>query len=134
MENKLCGLRILVVENDPYSAELFKFILEELAEATVVTVASAGEALLKLERYQPDILVSNLVLPELDGYSLLDLVRTYEKQRGRSIVAVAVTLYSRDVNLARIQSAGFQTYISKPIDPELFVAKLASLVEFQKVS
>lgn len=134
MEDKLCGLRILVVENDPYSAELFKFIFEELAGATVVTVASAGEALLKLEHYKPDILVSNLVLPELDGYLLLDLVRTYEKQRGRSIIAVAVTLYSRGVNLARIQSAGFQTYISKPIDPDQLVAKLASLVELQKVS
>jgi CheY-like chemotaxis protein len=126
IDGLLKGLSILLVEDDLDSAELFNFVFE-IASAQVVTVPSAGEALLRLETYQPDILVSNIVLPDIDGYSLVEWVRTYEKERGREIIAVAVTASARDVDRAKAMSAGFRTHIPKPIEPATLVTELAKL-------
>jgi CheY-like chemotaxis protein len=126
IDGLLKGLSILLVEDDLDSAELFNFVFE-IASAQVVRVASAGEALLRLETYQPDILVSNIVLPDIDGYSLVKWVRTYEKGRGREIIAVAVTASARDVDRAKAMSAGFHTHIPKPIEPATLVTELAKL-------
>lgn len=124
----LRGLRILLVENEPYSAELFAFVLEKIAGAQVIAAASAEEALFKLlAPYQPDILLSNLVLPDLDGYSLLELVKTTIAKRGRSILAVALTSCQRNVDLVRLREAGYRTHIPLSISPEELVTKLANL-------
>ena len=125
----LRGWRILLVENEPYSAELLTFILEKIAGAKVITAASAEEALLKLlAPYQPDILLSNLVLPDLDGYSLLELVKTTIAKRGRSLWAVALTCCERNVDLARLREAGYHTHIPLSINPEQLVTKLARVL------
>ena len=127
----LKGLWILVVENDWDCAELFKFIFEDVG-ARVITVDSAGKALAIQNPYKPDILVSNLKLPDLDGYEFVKLVRAYEAQRGRHLVAVAVTSSKRRVNPARILGAGFQLHISNPINPDQLIADLASRVELKE--
>lgn len=126
IDDLLEGLRILLVEDDPDSAELFTFVFE-IAKAKVVTKPSAGEAFAILEDYQPDILVSNIVLPDIDGYSLVELVHTYEEERGRQIIAVAVTASARDINRAKAQSVGFHANIPKPINPLELVVELARL-------
>ncbi len=130
----LKDLRVLVVEDEADCAELFNFIFEELAGARVLTVASAGDALAIQDRYQPDVLVSNLKLPDLNGYELVELVKDYEAARGREIIAVALTPSLREVNSARILGAGFQMHISKPINPNLLLAKLENFVGLEKVS
>ena len=126
IDGLLKGLSILLVEDDLDSAELFNFIFD-IASAHVVTVPSAGEALLRLETYQPDILVSNIVLPDMDGYSLVELVHAYQKTRRREIIAMAVTASARDVNRARARFAGFHSHIAKPIQPETLVVEIAKL-------
>ncbi|MCA1994040.1 MAG: response regulator [Coleofasciculus sp. S288] len=127
IDGLLRGLNILLVEDDSDSAELFNVIFE-LAEARVMTVASARKALEQLESYEPDIVISNLALPDMDGYSLVKKVCTSEKIRGREIIAVAVTASAREVNLAKVMSAGFQAYIPKPINPAMLVTALANLL------
>ena len=127
----LKGLWILVVENNRACAELFKCIFEDVG-ARVITAASAGEALAIQDRYKPNVLVSNLKLPDLDGYELVKRVRAYESQRGRDLVAVAVTHSKRGLKLARILGAGFQLHISKPINPDQLIAEVASRVELKE--
>jgi CheY-like chemotaxis protein len=126
IDGLLKGLSILLIEDDPDSAELVSFIFE-IAEAQVVRVASGGEALLKLETFKPDILVSNIALPDIDGYSLLEFVYAYEIARRREIIAVAVTASARDVDRARAMALGFHGYIPKPIEPVKLVVELAKL-------
>lgn len=126
IDSLLKGLNILVVEDDRDSAELFSFIFK-IAEAQVSTVSSAGEALLTLETYQPDILVSNILLPDIDGYSLLDFVYACEKVRIKEIIAVAVTPSVRDVDRAKAMSSGFHAHIPKPIEAVTLVVELAKL-------
>jgi CheY-like chemotaxis protein len=126
IDGLLKGLSILLVEDNPDSAELFSFILK-IAEAQVVTVALASQALLILENYKPDILLSNIVLPDLDGYSLVKQAYAYEEARGRKIIAVAVTESARDINRSKARLAGFYTYIPKPIEPVTLIIELANL-------
>lgn len=129
----LRGLRILLVENEPYSVELLTFVLEKIAGAQVIAATSAEEALFKLlAPDQPDILLSNLVLPDLDGYSLLELVKATIAKRRRSILAVALTSCDRDVNLARLREAGYHTHIPLSINPEQLVTKLVRVLSSQK--
>jgi CheY-like chemotaxis protein len=128
----LRGLRILLVENEPYSAELLTFVLENIAGAQVITAASAEEALFKLlAPDQPDILLSNLLLPDLDGYSLVELVKAAIPKPGRSILAVALTSGDRNVNLARLRASGYYTHIPLSINPEKLVTKLARVLSSQ---
>ena len=95
----------------------------------MIVAASAEEALFKLlAPDQPDILLSNLGLPDLDGYSLLELVKTTIAKRGRSILAVALTSCERNVDLARLREAGYHTHIPLSINPEQLVTKLARVL------
>jgi DNA-binding response OmpR family regulator len=129
----LKGLRILVVEDDQDCAELYKFIFED-AGARVITVEKAGEALAIQNRYKPDVLVSNVKPLDLDSYALVKLMKAYEAQRGRKLVAVALTPCVREVNRARILGSGFHTYIPKPINLDLLLAELENLLGLKKVS
>lgn len=129
----LKGKRILVVEGDQDCGELFKFIFED-AGARVITVEKAGEALAIQNRYKPDVLVSNFTPPDLDSYALVKLMKAYETQRSRKLVAVAVTRCVREVNRARILGSGFHTYIPKPINFDLLLAEIENLLGLEKVS
>ena len=129
----LKGKRILVVEDDQDCAELFKFIFED-AGARVITVEKAGEALARQDRYKPDVLVSHLIPPDLDGYALVKLIKAYEAQRGRKLVAVALIPSVKEVNRAQILGSGFDTYIPKPINLDLLLAELENLLGLKKVS
>jgi hypothetical protein len=129
----LKGLRILVVEDDQDCAELYKFIFED-AGARVITVEKVGEALAIQNRYKPDVLVSNLIPPDLDGYALVKLMKAYEAQRGRRLVALALTPSAREVNRVQILGSGFHTYIPQPINLDLLLAELENLLGLKKVS
>ncbi len=129
----LKGKRILVVEDDRDCAELFNFIFED-AGARVITVTKAGEALAIQDRYKPDVLLSNLIPPDLDSYALVKLMKAYEAQRGRKLVAVALTPWVREVNRARILGSGFHTYIPKPINIDLLLVELENLLGLEKLT
>jgi len=122
----LKGVRVLVVEDDPDTLELLRFILDRRG-AEVNTAASTREALDVMEHWQPTTLVSDLAMPEQDGYDLIGRIRSRSSERGGNIPAVAVSAYTRNEDRIRALSAGFQMHLPKPVDPEELVATVASL-------
>lgn len=126
-ELRLDGLRLLLVENDPDTAELFTFILNE-AGAEVIAVTKVTEALKILETCFPDMLISEIRLPCEDGYSLIRKVKTRSAELGRQLPAIAVTTVPINPERARVLSAGFVKYVSKPIQPDELVEVVAGNV------
>jgi CheY-like chemotaxis protein len=124
----LTNIRVLVVEDEPDAAE---FVVNLLAMhgADVVTAASAREALKALEDAPPDILISDIGLPEMDGYQLIEQIRKKDVTKGGAIPAVALTAYARSEDRTRALRAGYQTHLAKPIESTELVATVAGLVE-----
>jgi PAS domain S-box-containing protein len=124
----LDGLRILVVDDETDIRELVAFILEQ-SGAEVTVAASAEEALVALNQSVPDVLLSDIGMPDVDGYMLMRQVRTFSAQQGGQIPAIALTAYAGEYNQQQAFQAGFQLHISKPVEPEELVKAIAHLVE-----
>lgn len=122
----LAGLTVLLVEDEPDIAELFTFILEEYG-AEVILVNSAVEALSKLGQRRPDILVSNVRLPEEDGRWLIEQIRHLDEVWSE-LPAIAVTSYTREVDAEGALQSGFQHFMPKPLDPDELVQEILKLV------
>lgn len=123
----LSGLRVLVVDVEGDERSLLTAILEEYG-ARVSAAESATAALEVLDRWRPDILISDIATPSTDGYSLLRQVRRRESERGRWIPAVALTASAGEQSRNQAMAAGFQIHIAKPVAPAELVAELAALV------
>jgi len=123
---RLDGVRILLVEDNPETLDMLKFIFDECG-AEVITAASASEALEALERCRPDALVSDIAMPNQDGYDLIRQVRSRGPEQGGKIPAVAVTAYASAEDRVRVIESGFQTHVSKPVDPGELIVTVASL-------
>ena len=124
--HRLNGVRVLLVEDNPDTLDMLKFIFDE-SGAEVIAAISVDEALDALERFRPDALVSDIAMPDRDGYDLISEIRSREPERGGKIPAVAVTAYARAEDRVRVLAAGFQMHIAKPIDPDELIAVVASL-------
>jgi signal transduction histidine kinase len=124
----LRGVRILVVDDEADARELIKRVLED-HEAEVTTAQSVPEALQAFENFRPDVLVSDIGMPGLDGYDLIRGVRELEPERGGRTPAVALTALVRSSERRRALHAGYQMHISKPVAPSRLVAALASLAK-----
>ncbi|MBD0361817.1 MAG: GAF domain-containing protein [Coleofasciculus sp. C3-bin4] len=123
----LSGLRVLVVDDEADIRELVAFILEQ-SGAEVTVTASAEEALIALNQSVPDVLLSDIGMPEVDGYMLMRQVRALSPERGGRLPAIAFTAYAGEYNQQQALAAGFQLHISKPVEPEKLVSAIASLV------
>ena len=97
------------------------------AGASVKAAASVREALQMLEAERPDALVSDIGLPDGDGYGLIRQIRQYEAEHGGFLPAVALTGYARAEDRARILAAGFQAHVPKPVEPVELAAALATI-------
>jgi PAS domain S-box-containing protein len=124
--HKLEGVRLLVVEDHMETLEMLKFIFDE-SGAEVITATSMEEALDALDRFKPDALVSDIAMPDRNGYDLILEIRSREPERGGKIPAVAVTAYARAEDRVRVLAAGYQMHIAKPINPDELIAVVASL-------
>jgi len=122
------GLRVLVVEDETDSAEFVKRLLENHG-ATVGVAASARDALDILDRHQTDILISDIGLPEVDGYQLLERIRRRGVANGGSIPAIALTAFARPEDRTRALLAGYQAHLAKPIESTELIATVASFAE-----
>jgi PAS domain S-box-containing protein len=122
----LQGLKVLVVDDEPDTRELIREVLKECG-SEVITSRSAAEALEALERYQPDILISDLGMPDEDGYSLISKIRALPAERGGQIPAAALTAYARAEDRMRVLRSGFQFHLPKPVDSAELVTVVASL-------
>ena len=123
------GLQILVVEDEADALELLSTILQNYG-ADVIAVASVKEALIAIETATDrcfDVLVSDIGMPDEDGYSLIRKLRQLEAQRGGKLPAIALTAYARSDDRRNILLAGFQMHLTKPVDAAELVAVVASL-------
>ncbi|MEP7247792.1 MAG: ATP-binding protein, partial [Gammaproteobacteria bacterium] len=121
----LKGIRVLVVDDEHDARELLWHILSERG-AEVTACASAAEALSSIERIAPDVLVSDIGMPEEDGYELLRKLRLLGEPAGR-VPALALSGFSRLDDRTRALLAGFHTHLAKPVDAGELILCVASL-------
>jgi signal transduction histidine kinase/ActR/RegA family two-component response regulator len=124
----LRGLRVLVVDDDVDARDLVTRVLEQY-EARVTAVPSARAALRALEACQPDVLVSDIGMPEESGYVLIRMIRRLAPERGGTIPALALTAYAGADDIQRARSAGFQAHVTKPVEPAELALAVASLAQ-----
>ena len=127
MGKELYGFKVLVVDDDLDTRELIQWVLQRVG-AEVTTAGSSAEALVALDGGRFHILVSDISMPEEDGYALLKKVRARPPERGGRIPAVALTAHSLVQDRLQSLRAGFQTHVPKPVVPEELVEVVASLV------
>lgn len=130
----LDGVRVLAVDDEEAARELVAMMLAQ-AGAETRTAASVAEAMailatLSPEQY-PDVLVSDLSMPEEDGYSLIRQIRQLAPEQGGRLPAIALTAFGRMEDRVRVLGAGFQSHVIKPVEAEELVAVIASLVNQQ---
>jgi PAS domain S-box-containing protein len=122
----LAGLRILVVDDEADTREYLSFVLEQ-AGAKAISAASADEALQALVQSTPDLLLSDIGMPEMDGYMLMQQVRAMPRDQGGQIRAIALTAYAGEMNQQQALAAGFQQHIAKPVVPATLVQEVRKL-------
>ncbi|MBD2355800.1 response regulator [Tolypothrix sp. FACHB-123] len=124
----LAGLRVLLVEDNEDTQLLLTFLLED-AGADVVVTGSAYEALAVLERMQPDILLCDIGLPEIDGCTLMRKIRAMSTNQLNPIPAIALTAYAQETVEQEALASGFHAYFVKPIEPMEFVNSVAKVLK-----
>lgn len=128
-EPDLTGIRVLAVDDEPDARELLTVVLNQYG-AEVLTVASAAEALTRTESFQPDVLVSDIGMPEMDGYTLIQQIRALPRNQGGQIPAIALTAYAREEDSQKAKACGYQRHLAKPINLEQLIRAVAALVQF----
>ena len=123
---ELSGIRVLVVDDQSDARILISRVLED-SGADVQSAASADEALRLLTAHKPNVLVSDIGMPETDGFELLKRVRALEGHEGGRVPAIALTAFARSEDRTRALRAGFVVHVSKPVDPSELVATVASV-------
>ena len=111
----LSGLNVLIVDDDSDTLTLMATALKR-RQANVTAVSSAGEAIQAITRKRPDVLVSDIAMPDEDGYGLIKKIRSLENGVTENIPAVAITAYAKEEDRERALSAGFQIYLAKPVE------------------
>jgi PAS domain S-box-containing protein len=124
LEDALAGLKVLVVDDEPDARQLIRRVLED-CKAEVALATSAAAALELLGPFRPDVIVSDIGMPEQDGYDLIRQVRA--NYSAKQLPAAALTAFAHTEDRKRALLAGFQTHIAKPVDPAELTAAVASL-------
>lgn len=125
---RLDAVRVLAVDDEPDGLALVAEVLEA-AGARVTKAQSAEEALEQLAREVPDVLLTDLGMPRMDGFALIGQLRQHQNPKVRELPAAALTAYARSEDRMRALDAGFQIHLAKPIDPAELVATIASLAK-----
>jgi CheY-like chemotaxis protein len=120
----LIGFKVLVVDDEPDTCSLLSFVLNQTG-AIVETAGSAKEGLRLFDAWQPDIVISDIGMPDVDGYEFIRIIRS---ERHSRTPAVALTAMARIEDRIKALTAGYQMHVAKPVDPVEFVSIVASLV------
>jgi PAS domain S-box-containing protein len=123
----LSGVAVLVVDDDRDARELIARILTD-CQAQVALAANAREALARFSAAPPDLLISDLGMPEMDGFELLARVRALGREHGGRVPAIALTAFARSEDRLRALEAGFSAHISKPVEPSELISAVAGIV------
>lgn len=124
-EIDLAAVKVLVVDDDMESRMMIERILNH-AQAVVSTAESGAEALAILAKERPDVLISDIAMPQMDGYQLIRNIRDGLRLDGAILPAVALTAYASREDRTRAMLAGFQMHIAKPVEPEELLATIAN--------
>lgn len=124
---ELEGLHVLVCEDEPDARELLESILTE-CKATVTLAGSVTEALERFSKKVPDVIISDIGMPEASGYELIRRIRALPIEKGGRVPAVALTAYASMADRTRALMEGFQNHVAKPTEPQELLAAVAALV------
>jgi PAS domain S-box-containing protein len=123
---RLAGINVLLVDDEPDARELVTRVLQA-SGASVLSAGSGAEALALRQQQRPDVLISDIGMPGMDGYELIRRMREGDDPRAERIPAVALTAFARSEDRTRALLAGFLVHISKPVQPSELVATVASI-------
>jgi PAS domain S-box-containing protein len=121
------GVRVLAIDDEPDALSLLRVVLES-AGAQVTTFASPIAALEKLEEIQPQVLIVDLGMPEMDGHEFIKRVRSSPDPQVRDLPAAALTAFARSEDRTKALRSGFEMHLAKPVDPGELVASVVTLV------
>lgn len=119
------GWQVLVVDDEADSLEVATRLLK-LAGATVVTAGNGREALTKLHNFRPHFILSDLSMPEFNGWELLEVLKN--DRRTMDIPVIALTAHAMSGDREKAIEAGFHNYISKPLDPPKFISQMVTVL------
>jgi len=136
----LSGVRVLVIDDEADSLEFIAYVLEQ-AGASVITATTADEAFAALTQSQLNVILSDIGMPDMDGYRLMQQIRARSPEQGGTVLAfseamlpaIALTAYVAETDQQQAFSAGFQAHLSKPVDPERLVAAVSDLCNSKKI-
>lgn len=123
----MAQLKVLIVDDDPDSRTIIAEILAE-NQAAVTEAASTLECRQQLKQSVPDLLICDIGMPELDGYELIRRVRQQPAQPGGALQAIALTAYAGPDYEQQAIAAGFQAYLTKPVDVDQLMTAIFSLL------
>ncbi|MBD2356305.1 response regulator [Tolypothrix sp. FACHB-123] len=129
----LDGLRVLLVDDNEDSLILTTFILENIG-LEVKTAMSVSQALETIKQSKFDILISDIAMPEMDGYSLIRQIREGGIYEQKEIPAIALTALSSDESRSIALASGFQSYVSKPVEPTILLTEIKHLINKNKIA
>ncbi|AUT00616.1 hybrid sensor histidine kinase/response regulator [Nostoc sp. CENA543] len=127
LSSQLVGIKVLVVDDDLDSRDFLAYILEQEG-AEVRVAASAWEALQILAQSPLDLLVSDISMPDMDGYMMIREIRTWVEQENGTIPAIALTAFARQYDQEQALAAGFQIHLPKPIHAEELITAVTRLI------
>jgi CheY-like chemotaxis protein len=110
----LSGLKVLIVDDEPGALDVTKRMLS-FYQANVIVCLSAAEGLKQLQAHRLDVIVSDIIMPHIDGYQFIQAVRNFSPDKGSDIPAVALSVLSEGEAQVKAIDAGFQKYLCKPI-------------------
>ena len=131
-EMRLQNVQVLLVDDDTDTREFEAFLLEQQG-ATVIATASGLAALQALDRSIPDVIVSDIGMAQIDGYMLMQQIRSRPPAQGGRVPAIALTAYAAEIDQARAIQAGFQSHLTKPLEPERLVREIINLLNPSQV-
>jgi PAS domain S-box-containing protein len=124
----LDGVKVLVVDDEAETLLLLSTVLTQCG-ASVKTAASAEEGFTAVQAWRPNLIVSDIGMPGEDGYSFIKRVKTWARQEGTWIPAVALTAYARAEDRMKTLASGYQMHVAKPVDVAELITVIVSLVE-----
>ncbi|MEM9946645.1 MAG: PAS domain-containing protein [Cyanobacteria bacterium P01_D01_bin.36] len=133
LDSHLTGIRALIIDDEPDSLEFTATVLAQ-AGAKVLAIGSPAKSISAAGSFRPNIILSDIGMPEIDGHTLLPRVKEQLPDKGESVAAIALTAYASEVDQQRAIAAGFDQHIAKPIDPEQLISVIAILVNSQRTA
>jgi CheY-like chemotaxis protein len=122
----LSGIKVLWVEDDAASRTAVELMLDSQG-AMVTSASSAGEAIAVFKQFRPDVIVSDISMPQEDGYSLIRKIRSFSSQKGGNTPALALTAYADSTSRDTAFAAGFQEHLAKPVDANKLVRAILNV-------